>query len=300
LFGNFGKDAKDLFKKKYEFDNNAKFTSRSATGGVIETTVVQKDEQPLRGVFKATLPVTTLGSFNGEFESEFHTVADKESKTTYKLTNLSKGVAVKFGLTGVKSKESSQGGFPEGWASAEVEYQAEHVTGVVGVRTDSKTTLVDVSSSLGHDNLSVGAKVTLNTADKGAPNDYNFGAQYNGSDYIASAFTENKRSVLNVSYYQRLGDKVRFHNFGATLAFGLAAKPTRSLTVGTDYWIDADTSIRAQAKIDSEKASTQLQTAIEHRLLNPNVKLGVAADFNVASNATTASRVGVSLSFGDY
>jgi hypothetical protein len=299
LFGDFGKDAKDLFKKKYDFDNQAKFISKPATGGSIETTVVAANDQPLRGVFLSKVPVTSFGRLNGDFESEFHTVAEKESKMTYKLTNLSKALTVKLGLSGVKCKESCPNSFKEGWGLVETEYKSDHFTGSAGVRTDGQLTLVDLVAATGIDKLSVGAKATINTADRSAPNDYNFGAQYNGVDYVASAVTENKRSVLNLSYFQRLASKPRVHNFGATFALGLA-KPTRTFTVGSDYRIDADTSVRAHAKIDSEKSGTLIQTSVQHRLLNPNLLLGVSAEFNAAPQALTAGRVGVSLTFGDF
>jgi len=297
LFGNFGKDAKDLFKKKYEFENQAKFISKASNGGSIETTVVASNDQALRGVFKSTVPVKNLGRMNGTFESEFHTVPDKESKITYKSC-LGKGASVKVGLSGLKCKEQCAGGFKEGWASAEVEYGTDYFSGSLGVRTDGQLTLVDGVASVGYDNVSVGGKVTVDTASKSAPNDYNLGVQYNGCDFIASAFTENKRSVLNVSYFQRFASGPQ-QNFGAVLAIGLT-KPSRTLTVGTDYKVDADTSVRAQAKIDSSASSTTLMASVEHRLPNPQCLLAVSADFNVTPQTVNPGRVGVSLTFGDF
>ena len=49
---------------------------------------------PGSGVFKSTVPVRTIGLGNGKFESEFHTVADRESKTAYTFTELAKGTTV--------------------------------------------------------------------------------------------------------------------------------------------------------------------------------------------------------------
>jgi len=297
LFGNFGKDAKDLFKKKYDFENQAKLVSKTSNGGTIETSVIASNDQSLRGVFKSSVAIQKLGRANGILESEFHTVADKESKMTYKSDlGFGKGTSVKVGLSGLKCKEQCAGGFKEGWASAEAEYSTENAAGTLGVRTDGQLTLVDAGVSLGYDCLSVGGKVTVDTASKSAPNDYNFGVQYCGCDYVASAYTENKRSVLNVSIYQRLANKL---NFGALLAIGLT-KQSRTLTVGTDHRVDADTSIRGQVKIDSTAGNTQLQASVEHRLPNPNVLLAVAADFNVTPQTVTPGRVGVSVTFGEF
>ncbi len=85
----------DLFKKKYEFDHQLKVVNRTVDGNEIETAVVAQGDSPLRGVFKSTLPVRTLGVLNGTFASEFHTVANRESKTSYAFTNLFKGGLVK-------------------------------------------------------------------------------------------------------------------------------------------------------------------------------------------------------------
>jgi len=293
------KDAKDLFKKKYEFDNQAKFLIKTVNDGSIETTIVASNDVPLRGIFKSTINFKDMGRLNGKFESEFHTVVEQESKSSYKI-DVAKGTTFKVGLSSVKSKEQCPNSSKEGWASAELEYSKDYLSGSVGVRTDGQLTLVDGAASVGCDNISVGAKVTLDTASKSAPNDYNFGAQYNACDYIVSAFTEKKRSILNFSYFHRLSSvRSRPHNFGAVLAVGLN-KPSRTLTVGTDYWVDADTTIRAQAKIDSASTSTTLQTSVEHRLLNPNVQLAVAASFDVTPQTVTPGRVGVSLTFGDF
>jgi len=153
---------------------------------------------------------------------------------------------------------------------------------------------------LGCDKLSVGGKVVVDVASKQPPTDINFGAQLHGCDYTASAYTEKKRSVLNVAYYQRLGIPLRPHNFGAILSLGLK-KDTRSLTFGTDYWVDADTTVRASAKVESGSDTTVIQTHVEHRLANPNVLLGVSAEFNCsASNPCGPGKLGVGLTFGEF
>lgn len=84
-------------------------------------------------------------------------------------------------------------------------------------------------------------------ATRAAPSDYNFGAEYKGIDYIASAVTEKKRSILTLSYFQALGKK---QSVGAQASFGLI-KPSRSLQFGTDFAVDPDTTARVYAKVRS-------------------------------------------------
>jgi len=297
LFGSFGKKAKDLFKKKYDYENSATLVNRTGDNIEVETKIVAANNAPLRGTFKSVVPVTTAGALNGVFESEFQTVANKESKTSYKLTNLARGVTVKLGLTGVKPDVKGETpDFPEGWASAEVEYGQEYFAGSLGVRTNSQKTLADVVVSLGYDDLTVGAKAVIDTASKAAPSDYNFGAEYKGKGYVASAVTEKKRTALTLSYHQCVG---RRQVVGASATFGLV-KPTRSLTFGTDYAVDADTEIRSFIKIDSGKDDATVGVAVTHRLLNPAVLVGVASEFNISPSNVQAGKMGVSLTFGDY
>jgi len=134
---------------------------------------VASNDNSLRGVFKTTVPVRTIGLGNGTYESEFHTVADKESKMSYKFTKLYKGLSVKVGATGVKPEVKGETpDFPEGWVSAEAEYAQDYVSGSVAVRTNQQKTLVDVVAAIGYDNLSIGGKVVIDAASKAAPTDY--------------------------------------------------------------------------------------------------------------------------------
>lgn len=299
LFGKFGTKAKDLFKKKYDFDNQLVFMNKSVDGLDIETSIVSSNDQPLRGVFKSKMPFSDLGVLSGKLESEFHTVPDRESKTTYQFTRLATGLLVKLGLSGIKPViKGSTPDFPEGWASAEVEYQQEYVSTITNVRTNQAKTLIDSAVAIGYDRLSVGGKITVDAAQvtQKAPDDFNFGAQYDGTDYVVSLVSENKRSALNLSYFQQLG---RRQTVGAVFTQSLT-KPARTLTFGTDYQVDPDTTLRAFAKVDSGKEATVIGAALEHKLLNPNVKLGVAAEFNATPAAISASKFGVTVTVGDF
>ena len=77
-------------------------------------------------------------------------------------------------------------------------------------------------------------------------------------------------------------------------------KPSRTLTFGADYLVDVDTTVRAFAKVDSAKDVTVVATNVEHRLLHPNLLLGVSSEFNVSPSNVTAGRMGINLTFGDF
>jgi hypothetical protein len=297
LFGDFGKKAKDLFKKKYEFDNQLVVINKTADGHSVESKIIAANDAPLRGHFKSTCNVKTWGQMNGVCESEFHTVADKESKVSYKFTEFMKNLSVKLSLVGVRPEVKGETpDFPEGWGAAEATWSQDYFSGSAGVRSNGQKTLLDFVGAIGYENFSVGGKAVADLASKAAPNDVNFGVEYlsRNNDYVVSAYTEKKRSTLVVSYLQNITKK---HSIGASLSYGLT-KPGRTLTVGTDYPVDIDTTLRAFAKIDSNKDNATVSVAAEHRLSNALV--GVAAEFNVAPSATTAGKLGVSVTLGDF
>jgi len=297
-FGKFGSLSKDLFKKKYDYDYTATFKNRTADGYVVETSAVASNNAPLRGLLKSSWPVKSLGAASGVVESEFHTVPDRESKISYQFNKLAPGLSVKLGLTGVKpSPKGETPDFPEGWASAELEYKRDYLAAQTTVRTNQAKTMVDASLALGYNNLSVGGKVSVDAAQltKKVPEDFNYGVQYDGVDYSMSLATDKKHTVVNASYFQNVSTR---QTVGAQFTQALN-KAQRTLTFGSEYRVDPDTTIRGYAKVDSSKDSTTVAAAVQHRLVNPNALVGVAAEFDVAPNAVSTNKYGLTLTFGD-
>lgn len=285
-----------MFKKQFDFENQLVVKNNANNGVAIETRIVAANDAPLRGVFKSTVPVRTAGTLSGVFESELNTVADRESKTSYKFNQLAKNVNVKATLTGVKPDvKGCTPDFAEGFATIEADYAQDFVAGSVAVRSNGSKTLADVVLALGYDNVSVGGKVTIDTASKAAPTDYNFGAQINGADFVATGVTEKKRTALTLSYYQKVS---RDQTVGASATFGLA-KPVRTLTFGTDFRVDVDTAARGYVKVDSSKDVSTVGLAITHRLLTPAIQVGVATEYNVTPSAVSAGKFGVTVTAGD-
>ena len=138
--------------------------------------------------------------------------------------------------------------------------------------------------------------MTVDTASKAAPTQYDFGAQYTGAGFVATALTEKKRTALTLSFHQTVS---KDQKIGASATFGIA-KPTRSLTFGSDFRVDIDTAARAYVKIDSSKDTSSVGLAIAHRLPNPNVEIGVATEYNVSPSSVSAGKFGVSITLGDF
>jgi len=95
---------------------------------------------------------------------------------------------------------------------------------------------------------------------------------------------------------------VFFHNInrdtsvGAKLSYEFSGKHSRSLSLGLEHQLNSDTGVKAYLAVPSGTVST----AIEYRLANPKLKLGVAASFNALHQPLQADQLGITLTFGDY
>ena len=80
--------------------------------------------------------------------------------------------------------------------------------------------------------------------------------------------------------------------------FARVFSQSAALTLGTDYVLDATTSVKAKVEVPSALVSV----ALEHRLKSPSVLLGLAAAYNPLNfqKQVKAEQFGVTLQFGDY
>jgi len=272
FFNNFGKSTKDLFKKKYDFEHVVKCTNKTPTGVTLEAGGFVSEN---RGYLKAKYVEKSFG----EVEVEAHSTAAKDSKATAKLTKLATGLTTTLGVTSGKSTDGS----------ADFEYSQQHVAVKAVARSDLDTHKLDFAASVGNNGLSVGGQVVMDVSRGANVTDANAGVEYAQRDYSVSAFTEKNMTLVNLGYFHRLSASTQL---GAQLKLD-TNKGSRSLTVGTEHKIDADTSFKYKTEMPSGVSAA----AVEHRLRNPDVLLGVAAQFNKSSFA--AEKFGVSLTFGD-
>ena len=121
----------------------------------------------------------------------------------------------------------------------------------------------------------------------------NVGLEYEQDDYIASMYTEKNLSTMTAAYFQRLTPS---HVLAAQFSYNLKTRQDRKLVVGSEYRIDADTTLKVKAELPAGDVSTH----VEHRLANPRVLLGVASGFNLKSQKLAADRVGINLTVGEF
>jgi len=281
MFKNFGKSTKDLFKKKFDFENTSKIVNKTQNGITIETTsnVTQS--------FKGTINTKYVNRDFGEVEVEVSTNAADANKANLKLKKLAAGLVATVGVASSDKDIKSTSGKPV--TSADVEYSQEFFAAQTVVKTDCDKSKVDVYGSVGYDGLSVGGQVVYAN---NAISETNVGIEYTQKDLTVSAFTEKNVEVVNMSFFQRLQKETAV---GASIKYPIASGD-RTLTVGVEHQLDFDTVVKAKAELPTGVVST----AVEHKLFNPKLQFTVAAEFNVKNTPLVANKFGVGLTFGDF
>lgn len=274
FFKNFGKSTKDLFKKKYEFDNTVKVINKAQNGVTFESTAnVSKN-------YQGTINVKYANKCFGEVESEVSTLNSTDSKLSLKLKKLAPGLTL---TTGVQGKVMN----------VDVEYQQEFISAQSIIKSNLEKTSIDSYASVGFDGVSVGAQCVVNVANGAQVNDTNVGVEYTKDNLTTSVFTEKNCDFLTASFFQKVNKDT---NVGASFKYEIAGKQSRSFTVGFEQKLDFDTSVKAKAELPSGV----LSTAIEHRLNNPRVQVGVASSFNLTKQPLTVDSIGFGFTLGDY
>jgi len=271
-FNNFGKKAKDLFKKQYDYKNEIKVTSKAA-GVKLESGGYQA--KGLNGYTKANW----TDAYLGDIEIEAH--SGGVAKGQFKLNGVTDGVNVTVSGAGTGSM------------AVETTYEQDLIScNVKATRCPKGSTGIVASAVLGLEGVSVGGQVTLDLANMGSPKDYNLGAEYTQKDLTASLVTSNKGEDITASYYQTVSKSLK-------LGSSMLVKPeagTRLFTFGTDYALDSATTVKAKA--DSNGI---IGTSITHTLADPNAKLCFSAQFDgLSSDVLSAQKFGVSVNLGDF
>jgi len=297
-FGNLGKSFKDLFKKKYDFDNIIKVVNKTNFGLTLTTS----------GKFlKDSISGNTKGVYKdhfGEAEAEIDTGSGKVfAKTT--LTNVvPSGKLIVSGGFDPTSKDPL---VKTNWSvktEAEYFYDIFAASGSILVGEDAKGAVgsaIEVADVIsGIDGLSVGGQVKfgLDQASQSIE-DYNLGVQYEQKGFTATLLTEYKAEVVRFSWFHKVNNN---YSVGAEVIsdeldhLAPPSNPRRKvLTLASEFQLDNDTQIKAKANNYGE-----VSTVIEHRLSNPSFLLTAAAQFKaVGSSKLTTDKFGIGLSFGE-
>jgi len=286
LYGKLGKKVKDLFKKKFDFDNKIVTKHKTKAGLTMEA----------GGVVACSI----AGFLKGKYKDKKFGEAEVEANTcgkfvgSAKLDQLAKNLEVN--VSGGWDPAAKKKGFNDKLVA---EYAQEMVaaSGSIDVNSgDTTTAVVEATLTVGFEGFSVGGQVAAEGSQLVQKvSDYNVGAEYTRDNWTLTAITEKKGDVIHGYYHHQIN---RDYQIGAQFDWAPRAEAAkqRVLTVGTEYQIDVDTSVKAKA--DTTGA---IVTALQHNLQNPSLQVSLAASFNRKSaECLSAGAFGLALTFGDY
>jgi len=297
LYASLGKQFRDLYKKKYDFDNALKITSKTNFGLTLTTTAkIYKDQ--ISGSTKALYFDRNWGEVEGEVDAGTGKLWGKLVLT--KLLGNAKFV-FNAGLDPTSKDPLVKDGHS---IKGEIEYTKSSLAAsgsvLLGDEGKGLSAVTEGSVVVGFDGLSVGGQAKLNLQHPSNPiQDYNVGAQYDRKDFVATLLTEYQGDVIRLSWFHRVS---RDQNLGVELIsddFDKLSKPSdprrRVVAVASDFQIDPVTLIKARANNYGEVAAV-----IEHRLSNPNILLSAAAQFKASGSSKFApEKFGVTIGLGE-
>jgi len=298
-YANLGKAFKDLFKKKYDFDNVIKVTNKTNFGLTLTTS---------GKLLKDSIHGNTKGVYSDKSFGEVEAEVDTGSGKTFAKTTLTQLVpSAKFIVSGGFDPTSKDALVKHSWSvKGEAEYRHDifSATGSVLVGEDAKGAIgaaVEVTDVIsGFDGLSVGGqgKIAIDQAGHSF-DDYNLGVQYERPNFIATLITEWKAEVIRFSWFHKVN---KDYTLGVEAIsdekdhLSPASNPRRVvLTLASEFQLDLDTAIKAKANNYGE-----ISTAVEHRLSNPALTLQAAAQFKATGTSKLVSeKFGLGVFFGE-
>jgi hypothetical protein len=284
FYSKFGKQAKDLLSKKFDYDNKLTHKHSTPNGLTIESTL-QEGSGKVEGTYKHKC----IGKYSLELgQSGSVKFAGENSKFV-------KGLTMK--TEGGYYKNSTQG-------KVDLEYSHDLAAATLSldkVHTKAPVTTATVATS--YEGLSVGG--TTKVAADLSIKDYNVAVQYSGAGVSLACLTANKLSDVTVSYFNKVnadytvGAMYKYKGAVAAGSDDEKDKPASiSLAFGNQYQLDKDTLLKTA--VDT---SGVVNTALIHTMANPSLKLNIASSFNYSSTGGFASftpgKFGVGVSLGD-
>ena len=275
----------DTLTKKFEYKHKLSTIATSRNGLRIESGAIVQDSGSAVGYVKTRFPSIQYGTLT----TELYTDASSESKADFAFRQLPAGLTLVTTASG-KDKDKSFAG-PVG--GLEATYRQEYVATALKAKSDGAVHKVEAHASVGMSGISVGGVVAVDASNGADVTETNVGLEYEQDDYIASMYTEKNLSTATAAYFQRLTPS---HVLAAQFSYNIKTRADRKLTVGSEYRIDADTTM----KVKAELPSGDVHTHVEHRLANPRVLVGVASAFNLKAQTLSANKVGLNLTVGEF
>jgi len=293
-FGNLGKSYSDLFKKKYDFDNALKLASKTDFGLTPSVTAkIYKDK--IAGSLKAVYVDNNWGEGEGEI--------DAASGKTWGKATLTKFLQpAKFIFSGGIDPTSKDPLVKDAYSlKTEVEYRKDYLAGsasvLLGDDGKSYAAVAEAAAVVGMDGVAVGGQVKV--SQHGSLLDYNVGAQYEKSNFTGTVKTEHQGDVIRLSFYHKIRSDLKWGAEIVSDEYDRLAKPAearrRVISVAEEFQVDGDTLVKARLNNFGE-----IGAVIEHRLHNPDVVVGAAAQFKADGSArVTPDKFGLTLSIGE-
>jgi len=275
LFSKFGKNLKDLLNKKYDYSNELVVKNRLQDVSVESTVTLGNELGSYTGNVKATHTSKKFGDTEVEANTKgYSSLEVKANKFHDNLTINAKGVQ--------KDSLSSKVG---------LEYSQDNVSATADYSYDSNHN-VEGSLVAGFDGLSVGG-MTKYDVTKGEVADFNFGSQYSTSVYTATLKTEKKADTLLASFFHNVPSTTNLRTqIGAQFSWDLTNEK-RVLCVGVEHDVCPHTLFKAKAA-----TCGTVDTVIEHKLSNPNLKVALSSSWN--SKSSRPDKFGIGLTFGEF
>lgn len=274
LFKNFGKSYSDLIEKKYTF--NREFKAKTTTTNGVSFEVTGKTTNKA-GDYAGSLKLTQKNDLLGALEAEFDTDARVKGSVEYGKV---KNTVIK--VTGDQSLNFG----------LDANYRTKKVAVSSGVNYSPAKTFLDASAAYGQDGISVGGAVKADALTQ-TISDYNGGVELAGSNYTLAVKSSDKATKVTTSLYYTVNPDI---TVGAAFLYSLdQPEKNNSYSIASAFNFDRDTS--AKVKLSSTGTIT---AALEQRLANPKVKLGLTGEYGAMKDFNYApNRFGLSLGFGD-
>jgi len=275
-FADLGKQTRDLLTKKYDYKTEFKAVTKSRENHVkIEAGATGRTVQGYMKVFYKNKDF-------GKLEAEVHSNSEVGDKAKIKLNKLVDNVAVTLSASSLAT------------VGLEATFNKDKVAANLELLHCEKSTNAGISGTVGYQDVTVGV-----CADFEAPNgtvvlkDCNAGAEFQYKDFTGTLKTANLRNEISLSVFHKLDKRLHWGT-------SVVVRPNEGFSplvgLGVDYRLPGHASVKAKA--DSNGA---LAVAFEHRLKDPALKFGVAAEFDCSKFCGQPARqFGLSLVYGDY
>ncbi|XP_010539443.1 PREDICTED: mitochondrial outer membrane protein porin 4-like [Tarenaya hassleriana] len=265
-FADIGKKARDLLNKDYNFDHKFTLTMLSATGTELVATGLKKDE-----FFFGDLSTLYKGQ-NTIVDLKIDSYSNVSTKVTVNNLLPTAKASISFRIPDHKS------------GKLDVQYVHPHATvnSSIGL---NPTPLLDLSATIGSQDLCLGGEVGFDTASASLTK-YNAGIGLNKPDFSAALILADKGETLKASYVHTVNPTTAI---GAELTHSFSTYNNNSFTIGSSHAMDTFTVVKIRFS-DKGKAGMVVQ-----REWRPKSLVTFSAEYD--SKAVNSSpRLGLALS----